>query len=43
MLFGQAHIHITIYRFGVKYEHDPSLLWRDIAVNVDRLENQVPV
>ena len=27
---------MTTYRFGVKYEHDPRSLWRDIVVGADR-------
>jgi len=27
---------MTTYRFRVKYEHDPTSLWRDIVVGADR-------
>jgi hypothetical protein len=27
---------MTTYRFRVKYEHDPTSLWRDIVVRADR-------
>jgi hypothetical protein len=31
---------MTTYRFRVKYEHDPTSLWRDIVVGADRTLNE---
>lgn len=31
---------MTIYPFRVKYEHDPTSLWRDIVVGADRTLNE---
>ena len=31
---------MTTYRFRVKYEHDPTSLWRDIVVGTDRTLNE---